>query len=243
MESPADRLKAARLAAGYPAASHAAHALGVPLATYQQHENGIRGYPARRAAIYAARFRVKPEWLLYGAGDGPKGHRQTPPPPPARYVPIVGEVGSDLWLTPEPTSEPGQVLPVYLPQYDETDLFALRVHGHAMDLDYAPGALVIACPIRPAQLNQGDHIVLRSRRGALVELTIKEALKDPMGVALWPRSSEAKYQTPLKIPSFNSPDAPELVGLVVASYFVRPREGPLLNLTSKIAEPISGGDQ
>lgn len=39
--------------------------------TYAQHESGIRGYPARKAEIYARRFRVSPEWLLYGKGNEP----------------------------------------------------------------------------------------------------------------------------------------------------------------------------
>ncbi|MES2173872.1 MAG: hypothetical protein V4523_07980 [Pseudomonadota bacterium] len=43
----------------------------MPIATYTQHENGTRGFPAKRAPQYAKRFKVSEEWLLYGKGDEP----------------------------------------------------------------------------------------------------------------------------------------------------------------------------
>lgn len=67
-DTPAARLKKAREDAGYSSASAAAEALGVPLATYTQHENGRRGIPRDAAPQYARRFKVPEEWLLYGKG-------------------------------------------------------------------------------------------------------------------------------------------------------------------------------
>jgi len=78
---PGQRLREARIAAGYETAADAAEAMGVPRSTYVQHENGSRGYPANRAARYARFFGVSPEWLLYGQG----GAR-------SRSVPVVGRV-------------------------------------------------------------------------------------------------------------------------------------------------------
>lgn len=71
VDSPADRLRRARVAAGFETAAAAATALGVAVATYGQHENGLRGIPATKAEKYARRFRVAPEWLLYGRGEDP----------------------------------------------------------------------------------------------------------------------------------------------------------------------------
>ncbi len=65
MES-SDRLRDARIAAGYETAKDAAVAMGVPVSTYIGHENGTRGFPAKRAAQYARKFKVTEEWLLYG---------------------------------------------------------------------------------------------------------------------------------------------------------------------------------
>jgi hypothetical protein len=65
-DTPNDRLRRARAAAGHATAIAAADALGVPRSTYIGHENGHRGFPAKRATQYASGFGTSPEWLLYG---------------------------------------------------------------------------------------------------------------------------------------------------------------------------------
>lgn len=71
METPGERLKHARIAAGFSSARAASNALEVPYETYSQHENGTRGYRADSAEKYARRYRVSAEYLLYGRGTGP----------------------------------------------------------------------------------------------------------------------------------------------------------------------------
>lgn len=71
MTTMGDRLKRARENAGIDTAKDAADAMGIPVPTYTQHESGLRGYPANKARKYAEFYRVSPEWLLYGKGDGP----------------------------------------------------------------------------------------------------------------------------------------------------------------------------
>lgn len=71
MSDPAERLRVARLRAGYETGKDAAEAMGQPVSTYLGHENGSRGYPAKKAAIYARKFKVREQWLLYGVGPGP----------------------------------------------------------------------------------------------------------------------------------------------------------------------------
>ena len=71
MTDPAARLRIARLRAGYETGKDAAEALGFPVSTYLGHENGSRGYPAKRAEVYARKFKVREQWLLYGVGPGP----------------------------------------------------------------------------------------------------------------------------------------------------------------------------
>lgn len=70
-QEAADRLKAARIAANFDSAKSAAEAMGVPVASYIQHENGGRGFKRDRAEQYARRFRTTPEWLLLGRGKAP----------------------------------------------------------------------------------------------------------------------------------------------------------------------------
>ena len=71
MSDPAERLRIARLRAGYATAKDAADALGFPVSTYLGHENGSRGYPAKKAFTYARKFKVREQWLLYGVGPAP----------------------------------------------------------------------------------------------------------------------------------------------------------------------------
>jgi hypothetical protein len=71
MTDAAERLRIARLRAGFETGKEAAEAMGFPVSTYLAHENGSRGYPAKKAEIYARRFKVREQWLLYGVGEGP----------------------------------------------------------------------------------------------------------------------------------------------------------------------------
>lgn len=66
-----ERLKIARENSGYLSATDAANGMGMPVSTYTQHENGIRGFPAKSAPKYARKFKVSEEWLLFGKGEGP----------------------------------------------------------------------------------------------------------------------------------------------------------------------------
>lgn len=69
MSTPGERLRAARIKSGFSTAKDAAVAMGVPIATYTQHELTTRALPARRAAQYAYFFDTTPEYLLF-AYDG-----------------------------------------------------------------------------------------------------------------------------------------------------------------------------
>lgn len=74
METMGDRLRAARIAARISSARAAALAFGWGVSTYTAHENGQNNYNAAQAEIYAAAFKVSPEWLQFGSN---------PPPPDA----------------------------------------------------------------------------------------------------------------------------------------------------------------
>jgi DNA-binding XRE family transcriptional regulator len=75
MDTPADRLRHAREQAGYETAKAAAESMGASVSTYISHENGTRGFPAKRAIQYARKFKVTEEWLLYGKGNNPTGEK------------------------------------------------------------------------------------------------------------------------------------------------------------------------
>lgn len=64
MEKPFERLRQARIAAGFKSASAAARQFGWGDATYRHHENGTRGYGYEQAAQYSSAFGVSTWWLL-----------------------------------------------------------------------------------------------------------------------------------------------------------------------------------
>lgn len=63
-----DRLKQARIDAGYETAQDAADAYGWNAVTYRAHEAGDRGIKKSVAERYAKAFRVPFEWLFLGRG-------------------------------------------------------------------------------------------------------------------------------------------------------------------------------
>lgn len=73
MADAAERLRDARLRAGFSTGKDAAKAMGFAVSTYLAHENGSRGYPASKASAYARKFKVPEVWLLYGTGPAPGG--------------------------------------------------------------------------------------------------------------------------------------------------------------------------
>ncbi|RFC66482.1 LexA family transcriptional regulator [Fulvimarina endophytica] len=69
MSEMSDRLRQARVEAGYGSASAAAAAVGINPSTYRAHENGQNEFGPEYATLYGRRFSVAPGWLLTGSGD------------------------------------------------------------------------------------------------------------------------------------------------------------------------------
>lgn len=66
MDTPSDRLRHARIAAGFGRAVDAATQFGWHKSTYYGHENGSRGISAKSAVVYGEAYGVTANWLLYG---------------------------------------------------------------------------------------------------------------------------------------------------------------------------------
>lgn len=71
MSPTAERLRQARIAAGFDTARAAARRHGWSVDTYGSHENGTRGLRNAAALRYARAFKVSAGWLLTGEGAGP----------------------------------------------------------------------------------------------------------------------------------------------------------------------------
>jgi phage repressor protein C with HTH and peptisase S24 domain len=89
MSDKPERLREARISAGFETAADAAAYLGLATPTYTSHENGSRGITAKKAELYARAFKVSPEWLLYGSGkELPKSAATTPGAEPIAMIPV-----------------------------------------------------------------------------------------------------------------------------------------------------------
>ncbi len=195
MTDSAKRLKDIREKRGYSSAKGAAEAMGVSVATYIQHESGVRGYPSPKAERYAKFFRTTPEWLLYG--------RQTTPAAlgPALYV--KGAVAAGVWR--EAEEWPQEEWETFTGRADVATpnnmRFGLRVEGNSMDLVYPPGTILECVKYFGEEpISNGRRVIVeRHRYNDGVEATVKEYFKDDDGVQwLVPRSSNPAYQTPLR---------------------------------------------
>jgi DNA-binding XRE family transcriptional regulator len=193
MSDASTRLKQAREKGSYSSAKAAAEAMGVPVATYIQHENGTRGFPAETAARYARFFRVKPEWLLYGKATADTVIELGP----RLYVVGKVEAGafSEQWQRDESeweafTGRPDVDAPL-------KDRFGLAVAGDSMNLVYPEGT-ILECVwyFGDEIIPSGKRVIVqRTKRDGTLEATVKELFRDDDGVEwLVPKSSNPAHQ-------------------------------------------------
>lgn len=227
METMADRLRKARADAGYASAVDAVRAFGWTPSTYYGHENG-RANITRSAAIkYARAFRVDPAWLLYGK---PSKITEWTQIESVTQIPVRGSVAAGRWLEFDDT-EQDSLSPIYAVagRFPMAEQFAFKVSGPSMDkARIFDGDYVICVPywIARAAPTPGDLVVVERRRGTMFERTLKELQMTEDTFELWPRSTDARFQTPIRVKrnhDFVETDGTtvEIVGLVIASYAPR----------------------
>jgi phage repressor protein C with HTH and peptisase S24 domain len=233
MMSTGERLKAARMAAGYESAKAAAEAIGVPVATYTQHENAHRGLPAERARHYARFFDTTPEWLLYGRGPSDDNSTDRGIFPLTRQIPVRGVVQAGAWAEVVSDDQPTDWVAFEAPEYNRAELFALDVRGPSMNRVYPDGCRVICAVPAEAGLRDQDYVAVRRRRGSLVETTLKQLVVEKDGsLSLYPRSTDPAHQTPMRLEQArDADDGAEIVGVVIGKQEIgRAGRGPLIVL-------------
>jgi SOS-response transcriptional repressor LexA len=215
MYDSAKRLKDIREKRGYRSAKSAAEAMGVSVATYIQHENGARGYPAAKAQRYASFFRTTPEWLLYG--------RQVTNAQLGPQLSVKGAVAAGVWL--EAEEWPHSEWEAFTGRADITEplamRFGLRVEGQSMNLIYPEGT-ILECVryLGDAPITNGKRVIVeRKRFNDGTEATVKEYFKDDDGIEwLVPRSNNPAFQTPLRCDDPGEGiESIEITAIVVAS--------------------------
>lgn len=129
-----DRLRQARIEAGFSSAMGAAKRFGWSPSTYAAHENGQNRFDEKAARKYADAFKTSAAWLLTGEGDAQAGHS----------VPIMGYIGAGAEIQPEFEQVPPEGLDtVELPFPVPDDMIGLEVRGDSMLPAYSDGDVVV----------------------------------------------------------------------------------------------------
>lgn len=242
----ADRLQAAREAAGYVSATDAARAFGWNETTYRAHESGRRGLKKNVAVRYAKAFRADEAWLLTGKGTPPKGvdvkHNRDHSKAlievqSSGEIPVIGEIAAGVWQEAIEMLDTGESIPfIPHPRFPKDAQRALRVRGDSCDLIAQSGAYVNTVPLEMALPVDGlegllrefeakgrDLIVVAERlRGGLVEATLKALVRDRAGYALEARSSNPKWagKIPLTDDMLSDGDETRIARVMIGKYEV-----------------------
>ena len=135
MSRQQDRLRRARIEAGYGSAADAARAFGWNVNTYSSNENGNAPFSKSAAVRYARAFRVELDWLVTGNGQMRKA---------SRGVPVVGHVGAGAVVFP---LDDGILDTVEPPFATPENAVAVIVRGDSMLPAYRNGTYLILEPL------------------------------------------------------------------------------------------------
>ena len=216
-----NRLKKARMAAGFKTARIAAESLGKNYNTYAAHENGARGVPIPHAEQYARKFKVSLEWLLTGRGEDKADSVQMPI---SGTVPILGTVAAGIWQEIDAAlDEPDGFIP-YMPtlKHSQDSYFALVVRGKSMNKLFPDGSVLMCLDVAKSgiQIMENDIAIVERRKeqDGLREVTAKRVRRNGNNLELWPESTEMQFQTPLIINDSNKDVDVCIIARVVGVY-------------------------
>lgn len=163
----AQRLREARIGAGFKSAKAAATRFGWNYTTYSQHERGIVGI-TRAAADYARAYKISKGWLLYGeAGTAP-----------VETIPLVGTAAGaaiGAWRADNDEIDRLQAPPGLV---GIENAYAILVKGNSMSPEHKEGELRFVNPAkRPIA---GDTVIVQQQTGsaAQIEAFIKRFLRE-----------------------------------------------------------------
>lgn len=214
MDTPADRLRKARIARGFESPTAAARHFGWNEVTYRAHENGTRGLRIAAAKRYARAFRVSLGEML---GTGAGGSLATD------SVPVVGSAAWGVWLD-MAIAEAGldEVVSLPIMQDEDTPRRAIKIADNSVDLMIPASYFAVYHEIehqRIPDLPIGKLVVVKRRMGDLMERTVRRVARHSGGsVYLTSHSSDPRYTGELQVPYSDSTERAAIVGEVVGIY-------------------------
>lgn len=240
MDSPADRLRRLRLGLGFTTAADVCARFGWPVGTYRSHENGHRELSRKAAETYAKGYRTTAGYLLFG--EGSVDNETATPPTLGEHthlergfeklvqLPVRGETAAGKWLEfDDLDTERYPPILAIAGRYPVEEQFVYRVSGPSMDkARIFDGDFVICVPYWHVRTSPtpGDLVVVERRRGPVFERTLKELQMSGDTFELWPRSTDPRFQQPIRVPKNHDlleedGTTIEIVGLVIATYVAR----------------------
>jgi SOS-response transcriptional repressor LexA len=222
MSIKANRLKQARIDAGFESAADAARAFGWPEPAYRHHENGTRGFGADAARKYGRAFKVTPAWLL---ALEKAAKTATAKAAADDSLVVNGSVEAGAYRATEQWNDDRAFVIEGMPSpIPDAIRFGLEVVGNSMDLFYEPGTVLDCISIfkNGTPPKTGDHVIVQCMKSdGLRELTVKEYREEGDKFMLVPRSTNPKYE-PLE---YEGPDgehatdaAVQVIAFVIAAY-------------------------
>jgi phage repressor protein C with HTH and peptisase S24 domain len=222
MATKAERLKRARIDAGFESAQEAAEAFSWNPPAYRHHENGTRGFGADAAKKYGRAFKVRAGWLL--GLDHVEKDPAEPSPDEDRLV-VNGSVEAGAWRTSEHWNDERSFVIEGMPSpVPSAKRFGLVVVGLSMNEFYEPGSVLDCVSIFKDGVppKTGDHVIVeRIRPDGLRELTVKEYREEEGRYWLVPRSTRPDF-APIEYAGPENgqigDEAVQVIGFVITAY-------------------------
>lgn len=215
-EDQGQRLQKLRKRKGFETAADAARALGLPVTTYQAHENGTRGIKIDAARRYAKFYGSSAAHILTGAPEPDNSQIVNL----VTYVPLVGAVSAGAFRLAEGFFEDIEVPAVPRPDIPARVQYAIRVDGPSVNLRIPDGAYAICAPYDqvPGGAKHGQLVHVVRERSGLHETTIKELHYTANGPVLMPVSSDPHYQEVVRVDSPEDDTVVRIAGVVIGMF-------------------------
>lgn len=203
MKSTAQRLKQARIDAGYESATQAARAMGISVSTYSAHENGQNGLKLKFAEKYARKFKISQSWLLTGENGGSSQNTSQ-----IGMVPVVGRVSAGVPLNVETVEQE------WLEMHDKPTVpsassypaewqYSFEVDGDSLNKIAPHGSILICLDIANSgySVQDGDLVIVEHSMfdGQAIDRTAKRIRRTSSGYDLWPESTNPNFSEPIPI--------------------------------------------
>jgi hypothetical protein len=212
-----NRLKIARINAGFKTASSAIKRFQWKDAAYRAHERGQNPYKAKDAKVYGLAYGVSPAWLLTGEGEMVSDQIDTDSPirqlidpyqlhntsKSSTNIPLVGIISIGHWenkfLSENIMDEESYGSPPADPRFNKQVQFDLLVQGDSFNKFANSGDIVRCVDTNKANINleENDLVIVERTRHSLKELSARRYTKIRGYYILQSESTEKVFQEPL----------------------------------------------